>query len=140
MAGYSGTPLVKKLGFKAGFRAGFVNPPKDFEKEIAPLPEDVQIAVDKLTKPLDLIVLFTDSQHVLKKEFSRVAGKLAVNGMLWIAWPKKTSGIAGDLSENDVRQIGLDAGLVDVKICAINEVWSGLKFVYRLKDRKAHTK
>jgi hypothetical protein len=140
MAGYSGTPLVKKLGFKEGFRAGFVNPPKDFQKEIAPLPNDVQIAVGKLTKPQDLIVLFTDSQRVLKKEFTRLAGKLASDGMLWIAWPKKTSRIAGDLSENDVRQIGLDAGLVDVKVCAINEVWSGLKFVYRLKDRKTSTK
>ncbi len=136
MAGYSGTPLVKKLGFKEGFRVGFVNPPKDFQNEIAPLPSGVQIAVGQLTKSLDMIVLFTDSQRVLKREFSRLAGKLAINGMLWIGWPKKTSGIAGDLSENDVRQIGLDAGLVDVKICAINEVWSGLKFVYRLKDRK----
>lgn len=136
MAGYSGTPLVKKLGFKEGFRVGFVNPPQDFQNEIAPLPSGVQIAVGQLTKSLDMIVLFTDSQRVLKREFSRLAGKLAINGMLWIGWPKKTSGIAGDLSENDVRQIGLDAGLVDVKICAINEVWSGLKFVYRLKDRK----
>ena len=138
MAGYSGTPLVKKLGFKEGFRAGFVNPPKGFQKELAPLPNGVGISVDSLTKPLDLIILFADSEKMLKREFSRLARKLTQSGMLWIAWPKKASGVSTDLSENIIRDIGLDAGLVDVKVCAVNEVWSGLKFVYRLKDRKSH--
>ena len=137
MAGYSGTPLVKKLGFKEGFRVGLVNPPKGFQKELVPLPDDVKISVGTLTKPLDLIVLFADSQQTLKTQFSKLARKLATNGMLWIAWPKKASGVASDLSDNSVRQIGLDAGLVDVKVCAVNEVWSGLKFVYRLEDRKS---
>ena len=136
MAGYSGTPLTKKLGFKEGFRVGFVNPPKGFQRELGPLPTDVKITVGLLTKPLDLILLFADSQQTLKKEFPRLAQKLAENGMLWIAWPKKASGVATELSDNSVRQIGLDAGLVDVKVCAVNEIWSGLKFVYRLKDRK----
>ena len=136
MAGYSGTPLVKKLGFKEGFRAGLVNPPKGFQKELAPLPNEVRMSVDSLTKPLDLIILFADSQKMLKKEFPRSARKLIQNGMLWIAWPKKASGVATDLSDNIVRDIGLSAGLVDVKVCAINDVWSGLKFVYRLEDRK----
>jgi hypothetical protein len=136
MAGYSGTPLAKKLGFKEGFRAGLVNPPKGIQKDLAPLPRGVDISVDSLTKPLDLIVLFADSQRMLKTEFPRLARKLVQNGMLWIAWPKKASGIATDLSDNTVREIGLAAGLVDVKVCAINEVWSGLKFVYRLEDRK----
>ena len=89
-----------------------------------------------LTKPLDLIVLFADSQKALKKDFPKLARKLSLTGMLWIAWPKKASGVATDLSDNHVRTIGLDAGLVDVKVCAVNEVWSGLKFVYRLEDRK----
>jgi hypothetical protein len=137
MAGYSGTPLAKKLGFKEGFRAGLVNPPKGFQRELAPLPKAVNISVGSLTKPLDLIILFADSQKALKTEFPRHARKLAQNGMLWIAWPKKASGVVTDLSENSVRQIGLAAGLVDVKVCAVNEVWSGLKFVYRLKDRKS---
>ena len=137
MAGYSGTPLVKKLGFKEGFRVGLVNPPKGFQKELVPLPDDVKITVGTLTKPLDLIVLFADSQQTLKTEFSKFARKLATNGMLWIAWPKKASGVASDLSDNSVRHIGLEAGLVDVKVCAVNEVWSGLKFVYRLEDRKS---
>ncbi len=135
MAGYSGTPLARKLGFKQGFCAGFVNPPKGFQKELDALPDDVQIIVGRLPKQLDLIILFTDSQRSLKKEFKSLARKLSQNGMLWIAWPKKTSGVATDLSDNTVRQIGLDCGLVDVKVCAVNEIWSGLKFVYRLKDR-----
>ncbi|MEP6568522.1 MAG: DUF3052 domain-containing protein [Acidobacteriota bacterium] len=136
MAGYSGTPLAKKLGFREGFRAGVLNAPNGFPKELAPLPNAVTICVDSLTKPLDLIILFADSQKTVKAKFSSLAGKLAQNGMLWIAWPKKASGVQTDLSENNIRDIGLNAGLVDVKVCAINEVWSGLKFVYRLKNRK----
>jgi len=136
MAGYSGTSLVQKLGFKEGFRVGFVNPPKGFEKELSPLPNNVETFMGRLPKRLDLIILFTDSQQTLKREFPRLAERLAENGMLWIAWPKKASGVATDLSDNSVRQIGLAAGLVDVKVCAVNDTWSGLKFVYRLKDRK----
>jgi len=137
MAGYSGTPLAQKLGFKEGFRVALVNPPKDFEKELSTLPANVEIFVENLRKPLDLIVLFTDSQRNLKREFPRLARKLRSNGMLWISWPKRSSGVATDLSENIIREIGLDAGLVDVKVCAVNDIWSGLKFVYRLKDRPA---
>jgi hypothetical protein len=137
MAGYSGTPLPKKLGFKAGFRAGFVNAPAGFQKELGEMPEDVKISEQKLTAPLDLILFFVDSQRDLKREFPKLAKKLKANGMLWIAWPKRSSGVASDLSENSVRDIGLAAGLVDVKVCAINDVWSGLKFVYRLADRKS---
>ena len=137
MAGYSGTPLARKLGFKEGFRAGFVNPPKGFQKELDNLPDNVEIVVRRLPKQLDLIILFTDSQQSLKSEFKNLARKLAWNGMLWIAWPKKASGLATDLSGNSIRQIGLDFGLVDVKVCAVNDIWSGLKFVYRLKDRNS---
>lgn len=137
MAEYSGTRLTKKLGFKEGFRVGLVDPPKGFQRALGPLPTDLKITVGFLTKPLDLILLFADSQQTLKKEFPKFARKLSENGMLWIAWPKKASGVATDLSDNSVRQIGLDAGLVDVKVCAVNDIWSGLKFVYRLKDRKS---
>ena len=86
-------------------------------------------------RALDFVLLFVRSQAKLKNEFSRVAQQLAPAGMLWVAWPKKTSGIPSDLSENEVRSIGLEIGLVDVKVCAVNEVWSGLKFVIRVKDR-----
>jgi hypothetical protein len=85
--------------------------------------------------PLDFAMFFTKSRGALKKEFSRLGKSLAPAGMLWIGWPKKMSGVPTDLNEDIVREIGLAAGLVDVKVCAVTEVWSGLKFVRRLKDR-----
>lgn len=137
MAGYSGTPLVKKLGFKPGFRVAFVNAPSEFASDLGDLPDDIQVLKENLRSPLDLVVLFVTSQLAMKSGFHKLAKKLANNGMLWVSWPKKSSGVATDLSENIIRNIGLDAGLVDVKVCAINEVWSGLKFVYRLRDRQS---
>jgi hypothetical protein len=136
MTGYSTTSLVKKLGIKEGCRVGFVNAPKNFKKELGPLPADVKLFVTNLTKPLDLIILFVDRELTLRASFSVLAEKLTTNGRLWIAWPKKSSKVPTDLSFGNVQRIGLDAGLVDVKICAVNEIWSGLKFVYRLRDRK----
>ena len=136
MAGYSGTPLAKKLGIKEGSRIALVNAPQDFESELEGLPESVEF-VKRTTKSLDMILLFVSTEQALARDFAKLAAKLTANGMLWIAWPKKSSGVATDLSEQRVRQIGLDAGLVDVKVCAINEIWSGLKFVYRLKDRSS---
>jgi hypothetical protein len=133
MAGYSGTSLEKKLGIKEGFRICFVNAPKRFQQELG-LPSKVRILTHP-SKPLDLVLLFVITEDALKKDFSRLAKDLLPRGMLWVAWPKKSSGVATDLSFNIVQRIGLDAGLVDVKICAIDDVWSGLKFVYRLKDR-----
>ena len=134
MAGYSGTPLPKKLGIKEGSRIALVNAPKDFQSELGELPDGVQ-SIKRPTKSLDIILLFVLTERALTRDFAKLAGTLVSNGMIWIAWPKKTSGVATDLSEPRVRQIGLDAGLVDVKICAIDDTWSGLKFVYRLKDR-----
>jgi hypothetical protein len=136
MAGYSGTPLAKKLGIKEGSRVALVNAPKDFQSELGELPDNVQF-IKRPTKSLDIILLFVISERALARDFARFAARLTANGMLWIAWPKKSSGVTTDLSEQRVRQIGLDARLVDVKICAIDDVWSGLKFVYRLKDRSS---
>jgi hypothetical protein len=133
MAGYSATPLVKKLGIKEGFNVAFVDAPKKFSRELD-LPPDVR--VNRSTRqPLDFALLFVKSEKVLRQKFGHLAAKLKPNGMLWVAWPKKSSGVATDLSFTNVQAIGLDAGLVDVKICAIDEVWSGLKFVIRVKDR-----
>ncbi len=137
MAGYSNTPLAKKLGIKQDSSVGFVNPPKGFQEELGNLQSGVNISIARLPKPLNLIILFTNSERALKVQFPKLAQKLSANGMLWVAWPKKASGVATDLSENEVRRIGLEAGLVDVKVCAVNDIWSGLKFVYRLKDRKS---
>jgi hypothetical protein len=135
MAGYSGTPLVKKLGIKEGSRVALVNAPDDdFQATLGELPDDVQL-MKSTTKSLDLILYFVISERMLLRDFAKLAKRLVSNGMIWIAWPKKSSGVATDLTFERVQRIGLDAGLVDVKICAIDETWSGLKFVYRLKDR-----
>lgn len=136
MAGYSSTPLAKKLGIKEGSRIALVNAPKNFEKELGELPPSAAF-VQRLTNSLDIILFFVLTERALARDFARLAKKLVSNGMIWIAWPKKSSGVKTDLSFDSVQRIGLDAGLVDVKICAIDDIWSGLKFVYRLKDRAA---
>lgn len=136
MAGYSETPLAKKLGIKEDFRIALVNAPKGFRKQLGVLPSNVQI-VTRLLKPLDVIVLFAAAEKTLSKDFHSLAKKLSTNGMIWIAWPKKSSGVTTDLSFERVQRTGLESGLVDVKICAVDDTWSGLKFVYRLKDRAA---
>jgi hypothetical protein len=135
MAGYSGTPLIKKFGIKEGFRIAYVNAPDDIDGEIGPLPNNVK-RISRRANAMDFVLLFTKSQASLRKDFSKYAKTLVPNGMLWIAWPKRSSGVITDINENNVREIGLAAGLVDVKICAITEIWSGLKFVYRVEDRK----
>lgn len=133
MAGYSETPLVKKLGIKSGFNVAFVRAPSGYAEEVD-LPPDVTVN-SRSGKPLDFAQIFVKSEVELKTKFSDYAQRLNAAGMLWVSWPKKSSGVSTDLSENIVREIGLSAGLVDVKICAVNEVWSGLKFVFRLRDR-----
>jgi len=134
MAGYSSTPLAKKLGIKEGSRIALVNAPKDFNSELGELPDKVEF-IKPPTRALDIVLFFVLSERELARDFAKLAEKLATNGMIWIAWPKKSSGVTTDLSFEPVQRIGLDSGLVDVKICAIDETWSGLKFVYRLKDR-----
>ena len=134
MAGYSGTPLPKKLGIKENTRVALVNAPPDFQTTLGALPASVTV-VKQLRAPLDVIVWFTKSESDVLKRFDELAAKLAPAGGLWIAWPKKASGVPTDLNENVIRQIGLAAGLVDNKVCAIDETWSGLRFVIRLKDR-----
>jgi hypothetical protein len=134
MPGYSGTPLPKKLGIKDGFRVLLVDAPQEVMTELKTSLDKCEIARDGKV-PLDFAIVFTKSQSVLSKEFKRITKSLAPAGMLWVSWPKKSSGVATDLSENLVRDIGLAAGLVDVKVCAVTEIWSGLKFVRRLKDR-----
>ncbi len=139
MAGYSETHLAKKLGIKERSRIALVNEPRSFRETLGELTSGVAF-VGESAKNLDLILCFVRSQTELSKRFSKLASKLAPAGMLWIAWPKKASGVASDLSDGVVREIGLAAGLVDTKVCAIDEVWSGLRFVIRLKDRPAAQK
>jgi hypothetical protein len=134
MPGYSGTPLPKKLGIKDGFRVSFVAAPSDVLAELKEALAGCESARDAKAA-LDFAMVFAKSKSELAKDFKRVSKLLAPAGMLWVSWPKKSSGVATDLNENIVRDIGLAAGLVDVKVCAVTEVWSGLKFVRRLKDR-----
>jgi hypothetical protein len=139
MAGYSGTPLVKKLGIKEDFRVALVAAPEGFRGELEGLPNGV-LFVTSVQSQLDFIMFFAKTRSELIANFARLAARLKPVGMLWIAWPKRASGVATDLSDSVVRQTGLDAGLVDVKVCAVNEVWSGLKFVIRVKDRPKASK
>jgi hypothetical protein len=134
MPGYSGTPLPKKLGIKPAFRVRLENIPVDVRTEL----RDALAECEVVTRgnSLDFAMLFSKSRAELRPEFARIMNALAPAGMLWVSWPKKSSGVATDLDENSVRDIGLDAGLVDVKVCAVTDVWSGLKFVRRVKDRK----
>jgi hypothetical protein len=133
MAGYSGTPLPKKLGIKENFRVALVEMPAEVRADLKEALAGCTIVRDGA---LDFAIVFVTKQADLKAQFPKIAKRLVPAGMLWVSWPKKSSGVATDLNENDVRKIGLDAGLVDVKVCAVNEVWSGLKFVIRVKDRK----
>jgi hypothetical protein len=135
MAGYSGTPLPKKLGIKPKYRVAFVDLPPEVKAELKGALAECSVVRDG-RDALDFAMVFATKQSELKKSFWRIAKRLAPAGMLWVSWPKKTSGVATDMNENDVRRIGLDAGLVDVKVCAVSEIWSGLKFVIRIKDRK----
>jgi hypothetical protein len=135
MAGYSGTPLIKKLGIKEDFEVALINAPAGFDNELGALPEGARVR--RLTRDhTDFILIFVQRSAELNRRFAELASRLKPAGMLWVAWPKKAAKMETDLTFNVVQRIGLDAGLVDVKICAINEVWSGLKFVIRLKDRR----
>ena len=133
MPGYSGTPLPKKLGIKPGLCVSLTGAPTEVQEELSAALGACRLASGKT--PFDFAMMFTKSKAELTEKFKRIARQLAPAGMLWIGWPKKTSGIVTDLDENVVRQVGLAAGLVDVKVCAVTEVWSGLKFVRRMKDR-----
>jgi len=134
MPGYSGTPLPKKLGIKDGARVRVFDMPADVRAELKESLAHCEILSDGKVQP-DFVMLFTKSKDELSAKFRQMAKQLAPAGMLWISWPKKSAGVATDLTEDVVREIGLAAGLVDVKVCAVTDVWSGLKFVRRLKDR-----
>jgi len=137
MLGYSGTPLPKKLGIKDNFRAALLHVPDEVKTELLDAFGKCRIEHSRMqaSRDLDFIFLFAKSRAGLELELSPAAEALAPAGMLWISWPKKASGVATDLTGDVVRQSGLDAGLVDVKVCAVTDVWSGLKFVIPVKNR-----
>ncbi len=136
MAGYSGTPLAQKLGLKSGARFGVWAGPEGFAETLGALPKGVTIGnAARGSSSLDVIVCFVDSRSTLQRLLPRARRRLDPSGGLWLCWPKKSSGIATDVTESDVRNLGLASGLVDNKVCAIDEVWSGLRLVVRLADR-----
>ena len=134
MAGYSGTSLAKKLGIKDGAKIALVAAPPGFERALAPLPDDVEIRTQARGR-LDVVVFFATRERELARRFPIMARALQPAGGLWVAWPKKTSCVATDLTFDPVQQVGLDAGLVDNKVCAIDDTWSALRFVAQGADR-----
>ena len=134
MAGYSGTPLPRKLGIKEGARVALVSAPEGFEAELEPLPEGVRLG-RRLSDGLDVVVLFVTRQDDLERRFPSVSRRLQPSGGFWVAWPKKSSKMPSDLDETTVMKVGLANGMVDNKVCAVTDVWSGLRFVVRLSDR-----
>lgn len=137
-AGYSGTPLPKKLGIKPGHRVGVIRAPEHLDALLEGLPSGARRLQFRSTSPhYDVIMLFARDRRTLAREWTRAVGRLDIDGGLWVAWPKKTSALHVDLGDSGVRALGLAGGLVDNKVCAIDEDWSGLRFVYRVADRPA---
>jgi hypothetical protein len=134
VTGYSGTPLLKKLGIKAAMKLAFLHEPEDYLILLGALPDGVQI-LDIITGDLDFIHAFYKERAEFEAEYSILKNALRKDGMLWISWPKKASKLETDITEDVIREFALANGLVDVKVAAIDAVWSGLKLVYRTKDR-----
>jgi hypothetical protein len=134
VAGYSGAPLVRKLGIKEGQRLAFPSAPDGFRQLLGELPDRVTVK-SRATGPLDVIVFFTKSRAELERRLPALRRAVDPAAGLWIAWPKRSSGVETDMTEDVARELGLANRLVDNKVCAIDEVWSGLRLVIRLEDR-----
>jgi hypothetical protein len=135
VAGYSGTPLAKKLGIKAGTILHAVQAPADYARLLDPLPENVTVTPKALDE-LDLVHVFTKKRSELVNLLNRYQSKIKQTGAIWVSWPKKTSGIPSEITEDTVREVALPLGLVDIKVCAVDDVWSGLKLVIRKENRR----
>jgi hypothetical protein len=136
MAGYSGTPLAKKLGIKAGLRVFVDNGPKDYSQLIDPVPDDV-VFTRALTGKIDLIHVFSVSAEEIAGKLVTYMQRIVDNGAIWVSWPKKAAKVPTDVTEDVVRALALPLGLVDVKVCAVDDTWSGLKLVIRVENRKS---
>ena len=134
MAGYSNRSLVDKLGIKAAFKISILKAPSGYAKTLGKLPEDVRTLANPKSS-MDFIHFFTKNRKDLEKRIGPLKKSLAPHGMIWVSWPKAASKIPTDVNENVVREIALKNGLVDIKVCAVDETWSGLKLVIPLKDR-----
>jgi hypothetical protein len=135
-AGYSGTPLAKKLGIKEGGTVCVLNPPGDYAKLAAPMPKGVKV-VSRIDTKIDRVHIFATERVRLARAVEAVAAKIKPTAAIWVSWPKKASRVPTDITEDTVRQLALPLGLVDIKVCAVDEVWSGLKLVVRKANRPA---
>ncbi|MDQ6725542.1 MAG: DUF3052 domain-containing protein [Actinomycetota bacterium] len=133
-AGYSGTPLAAKLGIREGSRVALLDAPDGFDDVLAPLPDGVRV-LRRLAPGIDVAVLFVTARHRLEQRFDAAAAAVMPAGGLWIVWPKRASKVATDVTEDVLREVGLPRGLVDNKVCAVTDVWSGLRFVWRRENR-----
>lgn len=135
MAGYSGTPLVKKLGIKAGHKIFLAGAPDHYPKLVAPLPDGVRF-VARVDGGTDIVHLFATRKALLAKSLRAALAKLKPDGTIWVSWPKKSSKVATDIVEDGIREMALPLGLVDIKVCAVDDIWSGLKLVIRKENRQ----
>ena len=136
MAGYSGTPLAKKLGLKPPLSLAVINAPRAYRSWLGELPSGVRI-VSKVGKPLQAVHLFVAKRETLKKNLASLRKVLEQSGFVWVSWPKKASSVETDITEDVIREIALPLGFVDIKVCAVSDVWSGLKLVIRKSERAA---
>ncbi|MDO8754237.1 MAG: hypothetical protein Q7J80_10125 [Anaerolineales bacterium] len=133
--GYSGTPLAKKLGLKSLLKLLTVNAPKEYKSWLGDLPEGVTL-ITKASKPIEAAHVFTTESAFLDATLSKLRNELKQDGFVWVSWPKKASKVPTDITEDTIREIALPLGFVDIKVCAVSEVWSGLKLVIRVSERK----
>ena len=134
MVGYSKTPLVKKLGIRGGTTIYVAGAPEDYEQMLEPLPDGVHIG-SRMTRSVDIVHVFADRRARLKRRLISIRARMKPNAAIWVSWPKKSSKVPTDLTEDVIREIALPMGLVDIKVCAVDEVWSGLKLVIRRELR-----
>ena len=135
MAGYSGTPLAKKLGIKDGSRMFLLNAPENYLHLVAPLPAGVQVA-PQITSHTDIVHIFSTKKEKLSQALRTCLKRMRPDGMIWVSWPKKSSKVPTDITEDTIREVALPLGLVDIKVCAVDDVWSGLELVIRKENRK----
>ena len=135
MSEFHKTPLFKKLNIKEGFKICSINPPKNYVALLAPILDKI-VMTDKFEANIDMIHVFTREVAELKSELPTYRDRIKKNGMIWVSWPKKSSKMSSNLSEDVIREIALPLGLVDIKVCAVDEFWSGLKLVIRKIDRQ----
>jgi hypothetical protein len=136
MPGYSGTPLSKKLGLKPPLTLVAIDAPREYRSWLGELPAGVRI-VSRVGKPVQAAHVFVTARVALKKQLAAFRRQLAQDGFVWVSWPKKASKVETDITEDTIREVALPLGFVDVKVCAVSEVWSGLKLVIRRSERTA---